>query len=69
MKRSFVYVKGQVREAKHWVWLFNIIGFTLRDKKYVLKKIEKSGENLKKYCEIYSKLCEVEANERIADAE
>lgn len=69
MKRAFVYVKGQVREAKHWVWLFNIIGFTLRDKKYVLKKIEKSGENLKKYCEIYSKLCEVEANERIADAE
>ena len=69
MKRAFVYVKGQVREAKHWVWLFNIIGFTLRDKKYGLKKIEKSGENLKKYCEIYSKLCEVEANERIADAE
>ena len=69
MKRAFVYVKGQVREAKHWVWLFNIIGFTLRDKKYVLKKIEKSGENLKKYCEIYSKLCEVETNERIADAE
>lgn len=69
MKRAFVYVKGQVREAKRWVWLFNIIGFTLRDKKYVLKKIEKSGENLKKYCEIYSKLCEVEANERITDAE
>lgn len=67
MKKAFVYVKGQVREAKHWVWLFNIIGFTLRDKKYVLKKIEKSGENLKKYCEIYSKLCEVETNEKISD--
>ena len=67
MKKAFVYIKGQVREAKHWVWLFNIIGFTLRDKKYVLKKIEKSGENLKKYCEIYSKLCEVETNEKISD--
>ena len=60
MKRAFVYVKGQVREAKRWMWLFRWIGFTVRDKKYVLKQIEKSGENLKKYCEIYTKLCEVE---------
>lgn len=65
--RVFFYVRGRVREVKRWNWLLRFLGFTTRDKKSVLKKIEKSGAELRKYCDIYSKLCEVEISEKLSD--
>lgn len=65
--RVFFYVREQVREVKRCNWLLRLLGFTIKDKKYVLKKIEKSGAALRKYCDIYSKLCEVESSETLSD--
>ena len=67
MEKVFIYCNGRVREVKCGKFFFKLFGFTIKDKNTVLKKLEKSGQKLQKYCNIYSKLCEVETNEKISD--